>query len=58
LVEAMIVDEVWTGVGLSNLKNFRIRPGFKNFWTGAELESEKVTPPTSDMSVVTLWFCL
>jgi len=41
----MIVARVLTGVGFSNLKN--AGPGFKNFGTGAESESEKVTPATS-----------
>ena len=46
----MIVAGVWTGVGFSNLKNCwnRTGPGFQNFGTGAESESEKVTPATFD----------
>jgi len=45
----MIVAEVSTGVGLSNLKNSGpgSGPGFKNFGTRAYSESEKVTPATS-----------
>ena len=44
----MIVAGVWTGVGFSNLKNSR--PGFKNFETGAESVSQKVTPITSGLN--------
>ena len=32
----------WTGVRFSDFKNFEPRPGFKNFGTGAEPESENV----------------
>jgi len=42
----MIVAGVGTGVGFSNWKIDG--PGFKNFGKGAESESEKVTPATSD----------
>jgi len=45
----MIVAGVRTGVGFSNLKNSRT--GFKHFGTGAESESEKVTPPTSGVKI-------
>ena len=41
----MIVTGVWTGVGFSNLKNSRT--WLKNFETGAESISGKVTPATS-----------
>ena len=45
----MIAAWVWTGVRFSNLKNSRTGsgPGFKKFGTGAESESEKVTPANS-----------
>jgi len=36
--------DVWTGVGLSNLKNLWDRIGIKKFRTGEESKSENVTP--------------
>jgi len=42
----MIVAGVLTGVGFSNLKNFRTR--IKKFWNKRRGESEKVTPAASD----------
>jgi len=47
---------VWTGVGFSNLKNFltQTRTGFQNFVTGAESESEKVTPATFGMFLMSV----
>jgi len=48
-----MVAGVWTGVGCSKLKNCRTRIRYKIFVTGAESESEKVTPATSD-----IYFCI
>jgi len=47
----MIVAGVWQE---SDSQIWKIAgPWFQNFGTGAELESEKVTPATSDMDVQT-----
>ena len=45
---ASMVAGVWRGVGFLNFwKNFGCGPGFWNFVTGAESESENVTPAPS-----------
>jgi len=44
----MIVAGVWTGVEFSNLKNSRTR--IQKFWNRTGVESEKMTPATSDIN--------
>jgi len=59
-VVSIIATGVWTGVGFSNLKYCRIctGPGFINFGTGAESESEKVILATSGNYLIYFVKCL
>ena len=47
MVWSMIVAGVWTGVGFSNLKNNCTR--IQKFWNMSGVESEKMTPATSEV---------
>jgi len=42
-----MVAVVWTGVGFSHFKNFRIRTSIKKFWVRSGVW--KVTPATSGL---------